>query len=409
MAAVLKGRAQVLKIGSMRNSRRNFVFGSAVAAAGALHAQVTQKPKPDIFEAAEAGDVPRATELVNADPEVVHQRSASGRTPLHYAAAAGKTAMVIFLGTQGADLSAGPESPLLAAVDCPDRDAASEMSFFLLSNASNANARRKDGKSALQLAAVRGYSDIVEMLIHRGAEAAKVDIEIASGDAVPLLRRASEIERVHWDRRYVQGINGKPVQREETSGLPWTLVNQFARVAHFSFDQVKKLYDEHPALLNTSASWDESAIEAASHMGLTDLAQWLADKGAYVSTCTAALLGATDLVKQGLKVDPKSVCERGAHDIAILAFTAYGREKAELAEMLLKAGASVNARALSLTTLHLAASKGQTDLAAVLLDYGADVNAKVKARGKIVTPLDLAVQAKQSKMEQLLRDRGAGS
>ncbi len=391
----------------MRNSRRSFVLGTAAAAAGAIHAQVTQKPKADIFEAAESGDVARATELVNADPEVVNLRSSSGRTPLHHAAAAGKPATVAFLGSQGADLSAGPESPLLAAVDCPEHEAAAEMSFFMLCNASDPNARRKDGKSALQLAAARGYADVAETLIHRGAVVKPRDLEIASGDAAGVLRRASEIERVHWDRRYIQDLHGKPVQRDDRSGLPWPLVNQFARVAHFSFDQVKKLYQEHPALLNTRATWDEGAIESASHMGLTEMAQWLADQGACVSTCTAVLLGLTDRVKEAVKLDPKSVYERGAHDIAILAYTAYGREKAELAEILLKAGASVNAKAFNLSTLHLAASKGQIDLASVLLHHGADVNEVVKARGKMVTPLDLAVQAKQSKMEQLLKDKGA--
>jgi hypothetical protein len=394
----------------MRNSRRNFVLGSAAAAAaGAIHAQVTQKPKLDIFEAAEAGDVPRATELLNADPELVHQRSSSGRTPLHHAAAAGKAAMVLFLGTQGADLSAGSESPLLAAVDYPDHDAAWEMSFFMLCNASDPNARRKDGKTAVQLAAARGYADVTEMLIHRGAAATPRDVEIASGGAIKVLRRANEIERVHWDRRYIQDIHGKPVQRDDRNGLPWTLVNQCARVAHFSFDQVKKLHEEHPSLLNTRATWDESAIEAASHMGLTEMAQWLADRGALVSTCTAVLLGSTDLVKEAVNQDPKSVCERGAHDIAILAYTAYGREKAELAELLLKAGAKVDGKALSLSTLHLAAMKGQLDLAIVLIDHGADVNEVVKTRGKMATPLDLAIQSKQPKMEQLLKDKGARS
>jgi len=45
----------------------------------------------------------------------------------------------------------------------------------------------------------------------------------------------------------------------------------------------------------------------------------------------------------------------------------------------------------------------------VLIGHGADVNEVVKTRGKMVTPLDLAIQAKQSKMEQLLKDKGARS
>src|SRR6266849_79932 len=50
----------------------------------------------DIFEAAVSGNVPRATELAKDDPGIGHHRSPDGRTPLHFAAAAGKPEMVIF-------------------------------------------------------------------------------------------------------------------------------------------------------------------------------------------------------------------------------------------------------------------------------------------------------------------------
>src|SRR5579859_419006 len=100
----------------MTNTRRDFLTQSAIAA-GALHAQSAAL---DIFQAAAAGDLPRATALIDADPHVVRARSADGRTPLHFATAAGNTEMVLLLGSKGAELSAGPESPLLAAVDSPD-------------------------------------------------------------------------------------------------------------------------------------------------------------------------------------------------------------------------------------------------------------------------------------------------
>src|SRR5438309_2254538 len=90
-----------------------------------------------------------------------------------------------------------------------------------------------------------------------GSPAAKPDVAAASGEAVPVLRHAADIERVHFDRRYIQDLHGKPVVRDDTNGLPWTLVNQLASVAHTNFEKVKELLGAHPTLMNTRASWDE--------------------------------------------------------------------------------------------------------------------------------------------------------
>lgn len=409
----------------MINHRRNFLRQAATAA-GVLACGTTgysmiplaaqdhtptpaasAASKPDIFEAAASGDVPRATELVNADPELVRRRSSDGRTPLHFATAAGKPEMVVFLQSRGADLSAGPESPLLWAVDYPDLERGASMSRTLLANASDPNARRRDGRSALQLAAARGNREVAELLIHRGARVTPSDIAAATGEAVPVLQHAADIERVHFDRRYIQDIHGNPVVRDDSNGLPWTLVNQLASVAHTNFEKVKELLGAHPTLMNTRASWDESAIEAAAHMGLVPMAEWLAERGAAISTCTAVLLGLADPVKQALAADRLSIYERGAHDIGILAYAAYGKEQAAIAELLLKAGANVHARCLGITPLHLAANKGYVDFGALLIEHGADVNLAVKLRDGMTTPLAMAVRAKQPKMEALLKQHGA--
>ncbi len=357
----------------------------SAAAAGALGAEGL-----DIFQAAAAGDTARVNELIAQDATVVRLRSADGRTPLHFATAAGKPEMVSLLGAKGAELNAGPEIPLLAAVDHPDHAAAWEMSLFLLSNASDANARRKDGKSALALAEARGYRDVAEMLIHRGAESAD-----------------RTVERVHFDRRFVLDGKGRPVRRDDTNGLPWTQINPFVTLAHFHFEKVKELVGATPELLDTRASWDETAIEAASHTGQLPMAEWLAERGSAVSTCTAVLLGNAALVKAQIAADPLAVHERGAHDIAILAYAAYGKEQAGIAETLLNAGANVQGKALGLTPLHLAAQKGYIDLAEVLIAHEADINASVKPRGEAVTPLAQAMKAGQEKMADLLRRKGA--
>ena len=358
-----------------------------------------QSAGTDIFEAAAAGDVPRATELAKADPGIIRAISPDGRTPLHFATVAGKPAMVNFLVAQGADLSAGPEGPLLAAVDYPAHETASSMAQLLLINASDPNARRRDGRTALQLAAARGYGDLTEMLIHRGARVGPAEFEAATGEAAAVLQRASKIEVVHFERR--------PAGQIEVEGVPWTSIVQFVRLAHNDFDKVKELLNAYPAMVNARASWDELAIEAAAHMGLFPMAEWLAAKGAVISTCTAVLLGMAGRVKESVAADRGVVRERGAHDLPILAYTVYGKEQAEIAEILLRSGANLQAMAFGLTILHLAASKGYLETANALIDHGADVNAVVKTRGEMLTPLASAIRAKQPKMEQFLRDRGA--
>jgi ankyrin repeat protein len=356
------------------------------SAGAALNAQVA---KPDVFQAIAAGNVKLATELLDADPQLARARAADGRTPLHYATAAGNLEMVTRLATRGAELSAPPESPLLAAIDLPDHETAFAIAQFLIVNASDPNARTHDGRTALQIARARGYMDIAELLVHRGATGAD----------------PGKIEVAWYDRRYLQDFHGQPVQRDDLNGLPWTLVNQFASVAHADFEKVKQLLKDHPGLLNTRASWDEGAVEAGAHMGRVDIAGFLADAGATVSTCTAAVLGQEQMVRAAVSADRRTVRERGAHDLPILFYTAFAKPQVAIAEQLLRAGADVNARGFDQTALHVAASKGHVELAALFLDHGADLNATTKVKGTALTPLDLAVRNKQSAMEQLLRDR----
>jgi ankyrin repeat protein len=355
-------------------------------AAAALHARPAQ---PDIFQAASAGDIPRATELLDAAPERARARSQDGRTPLHYATSAGQPAMVTLLQSRGAELSAGPESPLLAAIDRPDHEVASAIALPLLANASDPNAHTVDGRTALQIATARGHRDVAEMLIHRGARTSN----------------PGTVEVAWYGRRYSRDLQARPVDRDDLNGLPWTLVNQFVRVSHGNFEKTRQLLKDHPGLLNTRASWDELAVEAASHVGQFAMAEWLAEQGSPVSCCTAVLLGRGDIVKDHLQADRRVVRERGAHDIAILAYTAYANPQVAIAEQLLQAGAGVHERALGVTALHLAAGKGYLDLAALLIEHGADPHLAVKTRAGLVTPIDLAANAKQSAMEQFLRSK----
>ncbi len=378
--------------------------GLAPAVLGRAESQVSSPatpppapdPSPDIFQAALRGDVARATELARLNPAIARLRSPDSKTPLHYAVQGGHGDMLFFLTQNGADLNAGPESPLLVAVDLPDHAIASEMSHSLLMNAADPNVRRGDGRTALELATSRGYTDIVEMLLHRGAKGA--------------LAEGATVERVYFGKRYSFDVEGRPYTPQDIDGLPQDFINEFVRLAHGDGVRVKHLLKIAPGLIGARATWDELGIEAAAHMGLATLARFLADEGAPVSTCTATMLGLNARVEALVKSDPACVRERGAHDIALIAYTALAGQQPEIANFLLSAGANVHAKALGgLTTLHLAATKGYLGLAEVLLAHGADVNAAVKSRGQNVTPLAAALKAKQDRMAEFLKSKGATS
>jgi ankyrin repeat protein len=109
-----------------------------------------------------------------------------------------------------------------------------------------------------------------------------------------------------------------------------------------------------------------------------------------------------------VKADADCVRERGAHDIALITYTAFaGQHPADIGDFVLRSGVSPQATALGgMTTVHLAANKGYVELAEVLLAHGADVNAPAESRGQMVTPLEVAIKAKQEKMAEFLKSRG---
>ena len=77
----------------------------------------------------------------------------------------------------------------------------------------------------------------------------------------------------------------------------------------------------------------------------------------------------------------------------------------EIAELLIDKGADANAKdeKFGLTPLHNAAESGRKEIAELLISKGADVNAK-DTGGE--TPLDRAIKSKQTETVDLLRKHG---
>jgi ankyrin repeat protein len=349
---------------------------------------------PDVFDAATAGDTDRLNQIWSENPAQFESRSRDGLTPMHAAAVAGQSSSVEFLAGRGVSSNANvtdPKTkapfgltPLRLAVEHKGAAAAERMAQWMLGNGANPNAPQADGLSPLHAAAAAGHAKVVGNLLRKGADAAAkdldgrtaLDVALAKGrdEAAAVLRNAASVRRDLYSSRYRYNEQGSTVTRDDTYGLPQNFINQFVTFAHFDLDRVKKLLDLCPALLMTRATWDELGVEGAAHTGYEKCVRYLLDKGSPLSICTATMMGNTSRVNELLAEDAGRVHERGAHDFPLLWYTAFGAERADLAELLLGAGAEVDTGYRGITTLHLAARKGDVQLAELLLARGANTN-----------------------------------
>ncbi len=330
----------------------------------------------DIHEAAAAGVNARIEEILALNQGSVNHRDLQDATPLHYAAACGQVAVANTLLVKGADLGVkaprlGDATPAHFAAGFADHTTALQMLSTLVGNGAPAGAVTADGESPLHIAAQHGHVEAVRLLIRRGADPAartkegKTPLELATGDTAGVLESASTIVRDCETGRY------RGVKRDDTCGLPQCWINEFVIASHFDFDKVKRMYGQCSDLLLTRSTWDEIGVEAAAHMGREDMAGFFIDKGSPVSLSTACMLGMEEEAKRLLVEDPNRVHERGAHDFPVLWYTAFGKERAELLQLLLASGADVHAGMMGNSIMQLAEKKKYNRLMEILRAHGA--------------------------------------
>jgi ankyrin repeat protein len=183
------------------------------------------------------------------------------------------------------------------------------------------------------------------------------------------------------------------------SKLNQDLIDRFVGVCHGDFNSVKTLLAEHPELINASASWDETGIEAAAQTGRNDIAEYLLKAGAPLDICTAAMLGQTQKVEAFLAADPDLARATGAHGLPVMYFPTISGHQ-HLAQTLLDHGAHLNAGQGGTTPLHGAVLFNQAHMVTWLLEHGADADAK-DYNGN--TPLQVAVENGKHEIADLLR------
>lgn len=381
-------------------------------------------PSLDVVEAVLAGDVGRVRELRERYPALIDEMHPIGGTPVHAAARFGRPEMVMAL--VGSDFNRPAADPpgltaLRLAAQHPDVAAAEEMVDIMVGNAADPRAPQGDGVTPLHVAAAAGGLDMIRVLILDGADpAAKdpegrtaLDLALRHGrqEAAELLRRADRLPRDHRTSRFAYTADGSRYQPPEGPALPREVVGPYVGVAHGNLAEVKRLLALYPNVLLANAPWDELAVEAGAHVGAQDVVRLQLDRGAPCSICTAAMAGLTDRVRALLAEDRLRIWEHGAHNIPGMHFPAFGGggpEQRRCAELLLDAGADVDAPKRGQTALHVAARLGQLEMAELLLARGADPGARARTRQGDITPLDVARRAGQEKLVDLLSRGGGG-
>ena len=176
-------------------------------------------------------------------------------------------------------------------------------------------------------------------------------------------------------------------------------INEFVKAAHGDLAKMRDIIANHPSVLETTASWKETALEAAAHSANKEIVEFLLSRGVQPDIFSAIVLEQAYTVATYLHRNPELARATGAHGIPILFFAAaVGNER--IAEMLLGRGADVNAGRGGSTALHGAAFFGKFELARWLIRHGADVNAK-DYNGK--TPFSIAMDRGHEKVAELLR------
>src|SRR5262245_3632025 len=106
------------------------------------------------------------------------------------------------------------------------------------------------------------------------------------------------------------------------------LVEEMVAVSHNNFARVKELVGRQPALAKVAFDWGfgdwEACIDAASHIGRKEIAEFLIASGARPTIFSAAMLGQLDVVKAFVAARPGVQRTYGPHGITLMSHARAG-------------------------------------------------------------------------------------
>jgi ankyrin repeat protein len=170
-------------------------------------------------------------------------------------------------------------------------------------------------------------------------------------------------------------------------------------------EAVAALVDADPALLSSRENRVSPLLLALYH-GKGDIAQLVVDRGAPVSFGEACALGDLSRVTSMLESDSALLEERSDDGFPPLGLAIFFRHP-DVARLLIERGANVSApaeNAMRVAPAHAAAAACDRDTMRLLLERGADANARQQME---YTPLHTAAARGDKEMTLLLLSHGA--